>query len=1029
MGTPEDDAHLPAPEDRYAERGSSALRIGQGAYGEVTLVFDRLLGREVARKELRGETRSDVLPDRSATEAALGETQQGPDEATLRARQRFIAEARLTARLEHPSIVPIHDLGIDEQGRPYYTMKPIRGQTLAEAIAQAADLDERLRLLDPFIDLCLAVAWAHSRGVVHRDLKPGNVMIGAFGETVLLDWGLAWDRGQGAPPEQGPIGSPPWMSPEAAHGLVCDERSDVFSLGAILYHILTGHPPFASESPASSLNAARQRRWPLLGPGKPEIPPPLRSLVNEAMRPWPEQRPADPLELVDGLRAFREGGLVRLHRYSRLERLNRHLARHGRRWLSLAVGLALLLGITLVQAALTARQRDRAVAAEEALADQLARSHEARAVEALADGDGFEATRSAVRSLVLRESAAARGALVGGTSGLLGRRTWAVVGLDGLRSVLWHPTAGLFALTRDRILRLDEDGRVQGTIRGLPGRMIAGAVAISPSGRRLALGGDGGVYLFEPEVDSDRPRAFIGTAAASPLALEWLDEARLVISDAEDEVGVWQVDPPLRLGAFRGQAGAIRALEVLPGGDRVASASNARSIKSWSVTELREAPALQDEGVGAFDLEASRDGSLLAAVGEVHGGDGRIRLWSLQDGHLLRAVDAHRAEAVRVAFRPTRGQVLSAARDGTVKLWSLPALRLVASLRNEAGVLASPAWSPSGDRLALARVEGRLEVWEVERTDADLPRLDPDRPPLALAWSPGGRLAAADESGKVWLRDPAGGGAWRSVQLDGYSLHSVAWRGEEEVIAFGPHQGAIVLDAVNLRPLRELDPVARELSFSARIAPDGRWLVGARLDGAAFALPTDGGPARPVRCGRILGAASFAPDGARALATGIDGDLFEVRPDGACRRLAAPELRSANALLSPDGQTLAWVNGAGLGLYRSADLERIHLLDTEPYTTGGLAFAAEGRWLIHADWQGRIQVYDTRDGRRLAVWRAHANRIWDLALAPDGRRVSTVSADRTLRTWDLDPLDLAAAALPGWLEAREGRQLPSEGDQ
>lgn len=1029
MGTPEDDEHLPSPGDRYAERGPSGLRIGQGAFGEVTLVFDRLLGREVARKELRGEEPGDPLPDRSATGAVLSETLHGPDDATRRARRRFIDEARLTARLEHPSIVPIHDLGIDERGQPYYTMKPVRGQTLTEAIAQAADLNERLQLLDPFIHLCQAVAWAHSRGVIHRDLKPGNVMIGAFGETVLLDWGLAWDRQAGAPPEQGPIGSPPWMSPEAALGLTCDERSDVFSLGAILFHILTGHPPFAAESPAASLNAARQRRWPLLGPEHPEIPPPLRSLVNEATRPWPEQRPTDPLELVAGLRAFREGGLVRLHRYSRLERINRHLARHGHRWLSLAAGLALLLAITLLQAALTARQRDRAIAAEDALADQLARSHEARAVEALADGDAFEATRSAVRSLRLRESASARGALVGGASGLLARRLWAIGGLDGVRSVLWHPTAGLFALTRDRVLRVDEDGRVHGTIRGLPGRMIAGAMAISPSGRRLALGGDGGVYLIEAEPDSERPRAFLRTVAASPLALEWLDEAHLVISDAEDEVGIWQVDPPLRLRAFRGQAGAIRALEVLPGGDRVASASNARSIKSWSVTGLREAPALQDEGVGAFDLEASRDGALLAAVGEVHGGDGRIRLWSLQDGRLLRAVDAHRAEAVRVAFRPRGGQVLSAARDGTVKLWSLPSLRLAASLRNEAGVLASPAWSPAGDRLALARAEGRLEVWEIERLDRDLPRLDLDRPPLALAWSPGGRLVAADESGRVWLREPAQGAAWQSVQLDGYSLHAVAWRGEQEVIAFGPHQGAVVIDAATMRPVRELDPIARELSFSARIAPDGRWLVGARLDGAAFVLPTDGGPARPVNCGRILGAASFAPDGAQALATGIDGDLFEVKPDGACRRLAAPELRSANALVSPDGQTLAWVNGAGLGLYRSADLERIHLLDADPYTTGGLAFAAEGRWLIHADWQGRLQVYDTRDGRLLAVWRAHANRIWDLSLSPDGRRVSTVSADRSLRTWDLDPLDLGASALAGWLEAREGRLLPSENGQ
>lgn len=206
MGSPDDEARLPSPETRYAERGSNAPRIGRGVFGEATLVFDRLLGREMARKELRAEEPGEPLPDRSAAAAAPGETQQGPDETTVRARERFIAEARLTARLEHPSIVPLYDLGLDGQDRPFYTMQPVRGQTLAEAI-------------------------------------PG--------------------RGPpGGPPEIGPIGSPRWMRPEVAHGPACDERSDVLSLGTILHHILTGHPPSAAQSPTASLHAARPRRWP-----------------------------------------------------------------------------------------------------------------------------------------------------------------------------------------------------------------------------------------------------------------------------------------------------------------------------------------------------------------------------------------------------------------------------------------------------------------------------------------------------------------------------------------------------------------------------------------------------------------------------------------------------------------------------------------------------------------------------------------------------------------------------------------------
>ncbi|MCP4593528.1 MAG: serine/threonine protein kinase, partial [bacterium] len=169
---------------------------------------------------------------------------------------RFLREARVTGQLEHPNIVPVYEVGRRQGGAFYYTMKLVRGRTLAEALKQCRTLADRLRLLPHYVDLCNAIAYAHSRGVIHRDIKTDNVMLGEFGETVVLDWGLAKvkeepdicgtetrpklsglaDPSTGHTVHGSAIGTPAYMSPEQADGRVdeIDERSDVWSLGAVL---------------------------------------------------------------------------------------------------------------------------------------------------------------------------------------------------------------------------------------------------------------------------------------------------------------------------------------------------------------------------------------------------------------------------------------------------------------------------------------------------------------------------------------------------------------------------------------------------------------------------------------------------------------------------------------------------------------------------------------------------------------------------------------------------------------------------
>jgi PAS domain S-box-containing protein len=301
--------HVAAPAERYCRLRLHAV----GGIGRVWLAHDDQLGRDVALKELR--------PERA-------------EQATLRA--RFLQEAQITGQLEHPGIIPVYDLAHRGQDRqPFYTMRFVKGRTLSEAArtyherrsAGRADTLELPGLLNAFVTVCNTVAYAHARGVLHRDLKGQNVLLGDFGEVVVLDWGLAKVVGRpeaeaGAPSVvldaagadsgytvQGQaLGTPAYMAPEQAAGRLdqIERRTDVYGLGAILYEILTGVPPFSGPSTEEVLRKVREHqptppreRW-------PEVPPALEALCLRALAKRPEDRPAAAAELAQEVQGWQE---------------------------------------------------------------------------------------------------------------------------------------------------------------------------------------------------------------------------------------------------------------------------------------------------------------------------------------------------------------------------------------------------------------------------------------------------------------------------------------------------------------------------------------------------------------------------------------------------------------------------------------------------------------------------------------------------------------------------------------------------
>jgi serine/threonine-protein kinase len=290
----------PGLEALFEDRGE----IGRGGMGTVRRVFDRRLLRDLALK---------VIEPRS-----------GEPEKRL---QRFLEEARVTGRLEHPNIVPVHELGA--QGPQwYFSMKLVQGFTLEQLIDAAGtdrlEPDTLADLLGVFIKVCEAVAFAHSRGVIHRDVKPANVMVGEFGQVYLMDWGVARLLGGDVltaqhreelifTTEDSPgdiVGTPSYMSPEQARGdhARVDARSDVFTLGSTLYHLLTGRPPYDGRTYYMVLIQALQRRCEAPEVVDPRVPPALSRIALKAMALDPAERYASAGDLQQALEDFLRGG-------------------------------------------------------------------------------------------------------------------------------------------------------------------------------------------------------------------------------------------------------------------------------------------------------------------------------------------------------------------------------------------------------------------------------------------------------------------------------------------------------------------------------------------------------------------------------------------------------------------------------------------------------------------------------------------------------------------------------------------------
>jgi eukaryotic-like serine/threonine-protein kinase len=1005
-------AVTPEAPGRYAFHGGdkdSAL-IGRGGIGRVLVVHDRHLGRDVAVKELLGDEtiRFDATAD-----------QHDPAQLSTASVGRFVREAQVTGQLEHPNIVPVYELGIRADGTLYYTMKLVRGRTLSEAIRTADGLGPRLKLLPHYADICQAVAYSHSRGVIHRDLKSENVMLGEFGETLVLDWGLAKVRGQRDPRgselareahlcraaaaghtvDGSLVGTPAYMSPEQASGEVeqVDEQADVWALGVILYELLTGGPPFVGGSLVEVLQKIRTEAPPSPRTLDEAIPADLASVAMRALQLDRAVRYRNARELADEIQAYQVGGRVAAHDYSSWEHLRRFAAKNRAAIVAVGVIFAVIVAALVVIASSYTRERAARRHAQEATQrEQEARAEEARVHRltnySMAQGMSEKATR-----------------LVG-EHALLSTRVYAAAALLQNPATPSGPNAApafATAIPESADLLLDSVSLIYQTHVTAPARhrltLQAGqplqGVAFSPDGSRIGASGTSGRVEVWNAQTGEREAELAGHRGTA-WAVAFSGDGRLLASGGQDGA--------VRLAPSSGGAGA-RVLERAHEGD-------------------------------VFDVAFSPEGVLATA-----GQDGRVRLWDASSLRPLASLEGHGGPVHALAFDGRGSLLASASRDRTVRLWDPRACRLLRALEGHGGVVRGVALSSDGALVASASYDRTLRVWDTARGTLRFVSPPLDDEILSVAFSPDGRTLAStgwDRTVRLW--DTATG-----EQLLRVEAHAAAaWRA-----AFSPDGRTLASAGADRRVrLWELRPVSRALAhaeqgylWSVRFSPDGKTLASAGADGSIhlwdltrsarrarlahfndtiseIAYTLDGrllasagydgrvvlwatASGKPLRAlvghrGFVRGLA-FAPDGKLLATAGHDGTvrLWDVATGAPRWTVDGQGGPVRDVVFSPSGHLVA--SSGNDGAIRLWDPERGVVgkrlaLGPKPEGVVGLEFSHDGRWLAAGGQEGTVALFEMPSGARRRVHAWHRQQIYNLRFTPDDRYLATASDDRTV---------------------------------
>jgi len=916
---------------------------------------------------------------------------------------RFYLEAEAAANLDHPGIVPIYEVGQHED-QHYFSMGFVEGESLSQRLADGPLPSRHAAAL--LFKVAEAIEYAHGHGVVHRDLKPGNILLDQSGNPRVTDFGLA-KKVQGGSDLTGSgqiMGTPSYMPPEQAgsnRGEV-GPAADVYALGATLYCMVTGRPPFQAATAMDTViqvisdDPVPPRRL------NPAVEPDLNTICLKCLEKVPSRRYGSAAALGEDLRRYLDGEPILARPVTAWERLGKWVRRRPA-IASLAAAAILATVLGMVGVLWQWRRAEKSYAEAETQRRQAERNYtEAEIQRRIAQDKTREATEKAellerqnyinLVALAQRENLANN---VGYAERLLDRCPphlrgweWRFVNRSNHRELFSvgtrprpHLVRAVFNPDADRVACCGGNdvwiyelasGRVLHHLKGHDKGV--GAVAWSPDGTTIASGGmDKTIRLWDPK--TGEAMAVLRGHGSWIFGLAFSRDSHWLLAAAGawpnqpskgPEIKLWDCRERREIRSYLGTKGnSATSVAFSPDGRTIVAGDSLWAAHLWDVETGQK---LRDfEGVHQMPVDnvAFRtDGRMLATVSQ----DGTAAVWDVATGTSLRILRGHTGWVSGVAFSPDGRRLATGSWDSTIRFWDPETGRENGLLRGHHGAVAALQFDRAGARLLSSGEDGVAKVWDPELV-VDPPVLDGHRGwAFSAAFQQGGRIAATGGWGVIHFWDPATGRLLRSI--------------------LGPHPREVMV-----------------LAYS----PDGKSLASAGKEGTIkiWDAETDASRLEIKAHNGDLYALAYNPDGTELASAGFDGMVrFWDPATGVPRRVFKAHDKGVVSLaFSPSGRRLATVglsdNAKVWDLESGAEVLALDVATSgwEPFGNA-VAFSPDGRHLAVPRADQRVALFDARDGRLIRDLAGHTADVNVVAFSPDGRRLATAGDDRTIRLWD-----------------------------